>query len=163
MELSAADRRLVSAMGLGLPLCQRPFQEVGRQAGLSEHQVISALRRMAAEGTISRIGVIVRHHELGYKANAMVVWDIPDEDVGRMGKQIKKFDFVTLCYRRERRPPQWPYNLFCMIHGRERDLVLDNVATLVQECGLEGAPSEVLFSGRRFKQRGAIYHQGNAP
>jgi len=69
-----------------------------------------------------------------------------------------RFEFVTLCYRRPRRLPDWPYNLFTMIHGRDRDEVLANIDRLVRECGLEDIPRDVLFSRRRFKQRGAIYH-----
>ena len=36
------------------------------------------------------------------------------------GRILADLPFVTLCYRRPRRPPRWPYNLFCMIHGRDR-------------------------------------------
>ncbi|HEB79812.1 MAG TPA: Lrp/AsnC family transcriptional regulator [Rhodospirillales bacterium] len=161
-ELTGADRRLVTAMGPGLPLCRRPFREIGARAGLSEKNVITALKRMLEAGIISRLGVVVRHHELGYKANAMVVWDIADEDVDQIGERFKTFDFITLCYRRKRRPPQWPYNLFSMIHGRERQAVLAQVDELARACGLEDAPREILFSGRRFKQRGAVYNSGGA-
>ena len=148
---------MITAVERGLPLCRRPFREIGKQAGISESEVIAALGRMAESGIISRMGVIVRHHELGYRNNAMVVWDIPDEKAGEIGRRFKTFAFVTLCYRRKRRPPVWPYNLFCMVHGRERDVVLAQVEELAEGCGLKDMPREVLFSGRRFKQRGAVY------
>ena len=108
---------------------------------------------------IKRFGVVVRHHELGYQANAMTVWNIPDEMVSELGPCMGQFEFVTLCYRRPRRLPQWPYNLFTMIHGQDRNDVLVNIQTLVTSCGLEDIEHEVLFSTRRFKQRGAIYHK----
>jgi len=113
-------------------------------------------------GVIKRLGVVVRHHELGYRANAMTVWNIPDEQVSEVGRCIGHFEFVTLCYRRPRRLPDWPYNLFTMIHGRDRDEVLANIDHLVHECGLGSIEREVLFSQRRFKQRGAIYHAADA-
>jgi hypothetical protein len=74
-----------------------------------------------------------------------------------VGLRLAAFDFVTLCYRRPRRPPRWPYNLFCMIHGRDRQTVLGLVECLVVEGGLAGMPCSVLFSRRRFKQCGGRY------
>ena len=64
---------------------------------------------------------------------------------------------VTLCYRRQRALPDWPFNLFCMIHGRSRAGVLERIGSLRADCGLGGFDSSVLFSRRRFKQRGAFY------
>lgn len=156
-NLTAADRRLVTAIQHGLPLVSRPYAELGRQCGLSEEEVIHRLAALLADGTIKRLGVVVRHRELGYRANAMVVWDIPDERVSELGHCIGRFDFVTLCYRRPRRLPAWPYNLFCMIHGQDRDAVLKRVHQIEQHCNLADVPHEALFSRRRFKQRGAIY------
>lgn len=165
-HLTAADHRLVAAIQHGLPLVSHPYAELGRQCGLSEGEVINRLAALLADGTIKRLGVVVRHRELGYRANAMVVWDIPDEQVSELGHCIGRFDFVTLCYRRPRRLPAWPYNLFCMIHGQDRDAVLERVRHIEQHCQLTEVPHEVLFSRRRFKQRGAIYAPapaGNAP
>jgi DNA-binding Lrp family transcriptional regulator len=156
-NLTEADRRLVAAIQHGLPLVSHPYAELGRQCGLSEAEVINRLAALLADGTIKRLGVVVRHRELGYRANAMVVWDIDDARVSELGHCIGRFDFVTLCYRRPRRLPAWPYNLFCMIHGQDRDAVLERVRQIEQHCGLADVPHEVLFSRRRFKQRGAIY------
>ena len=153
---------LIGAIQHGLPLVSRPFAEIGAGIGLAEHEVIAALASLVEQGVIKRMGVVVRHHELGYRANAMVVWDIPDDRVSELGQRIGSFDFVTLCYRRPRRLPEWRYNLFTMIHGRHRDEVLNLVAQLKQQCGLENVAHEVLFSCRRFKQCGARYVANSA-
>ena len=87
----------------------------------------------------------------------MVVWDIPDAQVIEVGRRLGEFDCVTLCYQRPRRLPLWSYNLFCMIHGRDRHTVLDRIKGIAQSAGLQGFRHEILFSGRRFKQRGARY------
>jgi siroheme decarboxylase len=155
--LSDRDLELVEAIQAGLPLVSRPYAAIGACIGMEEAEVIARLGGLLRDGVIKRMGVVVRHHELGYRSNAMVVWDIPDERVARLGPCMGKFDFVTLCYRRPRRLPDWPYNLFCMIHGRDRAGVLANVAQLVEQCALQGVRHEVLFSRRRFKQRGAYY------
>ncbi len=157
-ELDGDDEALIAAIQTGLPLVPEPYAEIGRRIGLPEDEVIARLQRLLAAGVIKRLGVVVRHHELGYRANAMTVWDIPDERVDALGACMGRFEFVTLCYRRPRRLPDWPYNLFTMIHGRDRNEVLSNIGRLVHACGLENVPHEVLFSRRRFKQRGALYH-----
>jgi DNA-binding Lrp family transcriptional regulator len=159
MVLSAADRRLLAAIEEGLPLVERPYAAVGAKIGLRETAVIAGLRRLVADGVIRRFGVMVRHRELGYGANAMVVWDVPDARVPEVGRTLAGLPFVTLCYRRPRRLPVWPYNLFCMVHGRERGAVEALVETASAAAGLDALPRAVLFSRRRFKQRGARYAQ----
>ena len=154
---SENDRALLVSVENGLPLVPRPFDEVAAQLGKSETEVILGLERLLDGGAIRRFGVVVRHQELGYRANAMTVWDIPDSDVDDVGNRLATFPFVTLSYRRPRRPPVWPYNLFAMIHGRDRATVEAQIQTLVEELSLRDAPHDVLFSRRRFKQRGARY------
>jgi DNA-binding Lrp family transcriptional regulator len=156
-ELSAAEQRLMGALQHGLDLVPRPFARLGEQAGLEEAEVIATLKRWRGEGLIKRFGIVVRHHELGYTANAMVVLDIPDDEVERVGALLAAEPEVTLCYRRRRHAPEWPYNLFCMIHGRARGEVEAAAAELRQRLGLSGYPHAMLFSRRRFKQRGAHY------
>ncbi len=141
----------------GLPLVDRPYREIGKRLGWFEQRVIDTLQGMIDAGIIKRLGVVVRHHELGYRANAMVVWDVPDDRVDELGQQLGRQDCVTLCYQRPRRLPDWPYNLFCMVHGRDRDDVLACIGRIVEGLGLEAVAYAVLFSGRRFKQRGARY------
>ena len=157
MEIDPLDLALMRSIENGLPLVKRPYAEVGVGLGLSETEVIERIAKLQQQQLIKRFGVVVRHRELGYKANAMVVWDVPDDQVSRYGHCLGKFTHVTLCYQRPRSLPQWPYNLFTMIHGRDKEEVLANVKAIADECGLGAVPREVLFSGRRFKQRGAHY------
>ena len=156
-ELTLPEQKLMGALQHGLDLVPQPFARLGEQAGLDEAEVIATLKRWRGEGLIKRFGVVVRHHELGYTANAMVVWDLPDDEVERIGTALAAEPEVTLCYRRRRHAPEWPYNLFCMIHGRARGEVEAAAASLRQRLGLSQVPYAVLFSRRRFKQRGAHY------
>lgn len=154
------DQILIEAIQDGFPLTLRPFADIGAAIGWREEEVIAGLANLRDLGIIKRFGLIVRHHELGFRANAMVVWDAPDDRVSEIGARLQTFSFITLCYRRKRNLPDWPYNLYCMIHGRQRDEVLAQVERLSTECGLGEYPRQVLFSGRRFKQRGAKYGTG---
>ena len=152
---SAED--LIDAIQGGLPLVPRPYLEVAERLGCTEVEVIDHLSKLLDNGIIKRLGVVVRHHELGYRANAMVVWDIADDQVDRLGLLLGDQDCVTLCYQRPRRLPDWPYNLFCMVHGRDRSEVLACIDRFAAALDIGDLPHEVLFSGRRFKQRGARY------
>jgi len=153
------DQALITIIQSGLPITATPYADVGEALGMDESEVLSRLQRLNDSNVIKRLGVVVRHHELGYRSNGMIVWNIPDDAVAELGVCMGQFDFVTLCYRRPRRLPEWPYNLFTMIHGQDRDDVLKNVQFLIKSCNLDEIDHEVLFSTRRFKQRGAIYHK----
>ena len=157
MVLNEQDYRLIAEIQDGLPLSSRPYTDIGQRLGLSEQQVIERISALQESGVIKRMGIVVRHHELGYTANAMVVWDVPDDQVDAVGERLGSQPCVTLCYQRPRKLPHWPYNLFCMIHGQQRERVLDHIDRIVTTQGLEQIPHKILFSGKRFKQRGAKY------
>ena len=161
LHLSSEDRALIKAVQSGLPVVSRPYAEIAKQLNSSEADVISRLQYLIDNGAIKRYGVVVRHKELGYTANGMVVWDIPDDKVEEIGMCIGKYDCVTLSYRRPRRLPDWSYNLFTMVHGSSREEVTQKVEEIVEKCGLQNMEHNILFSTRRFKQRGASYTPKN--
>lgn len=153
-EITDSDKRLIAALQTGLPLVARPYAQIANQLGISETSLVARLVEWLDDGCIKRLGVVVRHHELGYKANAMVVFDVPDSEVSSVGKRLAHEPGVTLCYRRERCLPYWKPNLYCMVHGRSRSEVEPIIEHL---CEVAGYPCEPLFSLRRFKQCGARY------
>lgn len=162
MELNDRDLDLVSALCDGLPLDSHPYRALGQTVGMTEAEVIERLGALAEAGVIRRLGIIVRHHELGYSANAMVVWDVPDAEVSGVGAALGACPEVSLCYRRPRRLPDWPYNLFTMVHGHDRDQVEALVAMMAAREGVAHYRREALFSTRRFKQCGARYGRRQA-
>jgi len=157
-QMSEQERDcLVAAVQEGFPLVSRPFAAIARTCATSEVAVIAGIEELRRSGAIKRIGVVVRHRELGYRANAMAVWDAPDHRVTHLGRCIGEFPFVTLCYRRSRHLPHWTYNLYCMVHGSDHEAVRDRIAEIIDHCNLGDLPHALLFSQRRFKQRGARY------
>jgi len=162
----AGESGVVSAWGLlrlrkqleqGLPLTARPYQTLAERTGLSEREVMSAITQWQEQGLIKRFGLVVKHRTLGYTANAMVVWNIPDEQVQALGKTMAGIPFITLCYQRPRQLPTWPYNLFCMIHGTSRVRVLAQLDSLITEYNLQNVQHSVLFSNKAYRQRGGRY------
>lgn len=153
--LTASDRRLLAVLEPGLQVVPEPYKALAWAAGMGEEQVLVRLGALQEAGIITRLGLIVRHREIGYRANAMSVWSVPDAEVDRVGELFAAQPFVTLCYRRPRRLPDWPYNLFCMIHGQDRETVAGEARSLTALAGLEAQPHAILFSSRCFRQRGA--------
>ncbi|MGY6277404.1 siroheme decarboxylase subunit beta [Methylomonas sp. MgM2] len=155
--IDVLDFQLIAAVQAGLPLVARPYAAVAEQLSIGEDEVIRRLRRLKDRGLIRRWCVVVKHRQLGYTANAMVVMDVPDRQVAEIGKLLSRQASVNLCYLRPRQDDVWPYNLYCMIHGKDKNAVLREWAALQRACGLDDYRHEVLFSGRCFKQRGALY------
>ncbi len=155
--IDVIDRQLIVLLQQGLPLVSRPYAVVAESLKLTEDEVLNRVAALKKKGVIKRLGVIVNHRRLGYKSNAMVVFDVPDDLVEQIGEHVSQFSFVNLCYQRPRQGEQWPYNLYCMIHGKSREKVLQQLKHLIESCGLSQCKSEVLFSKQCFKQRGAFY------
>lgn len=157
--IESIDFQLIAAVQAGLPIAARPYAVIAEKLGLSEQEVIERLSHLKVQGLIKRWGVVVRHRQLGYQANAMIVMNIADDRVEELGRKISTQDCVNLCYQRPRQGETWPYNLYCMIHGKSREVVLQQWESVRQSCGLVEVTFEVLFSRRCFKQRGALYRQ----
>lgn len=149
--------RLRALLEQGMPLEPRPWLALANACGLSEEEVIACVRRWQDEGLIKRLGLVVKHRQLGLRANAMVVWDLPDAQVPLVGRRLAAEPAVTLCYERPRRLPDWPYNLFCMIHGCRREKVLQQLTGIIDRQGLQDVRHAVLFSTRAWRQRGGRY------
>jgi DNA-binding Lrp family transcriptional regulator len=154
--LRPGDRDLLQALTRGLAIQPRPFAVLAYEVGRSETDVLERIGALSDAGIVTRIGVILRHRALGWRSNAMVVWQVPGEDIDRAGVSLAAAQGVTLCYQRRTDPARWPYNLYCMIHARSRSEALTTLGRAAAEAGIAGLPHRVLFSVRCFKQTGAM-------
>lgn len=161
-SLRDVDRRVLSALQDGLPPEPRPYRAIARRAGISEFRAQETIGELIGRGVIRRLGLIVRHRALGYRHNAMAVFDVPDHLVADRGRLVAASGLATLCYRRERRMPQWPFNLYLMVHARSHAEALGTIGQLRDRCGLD-FPGEILFGTRCFKQQAAQYFPGARP
>jgi len=150
----ALDIAIVKATQAGLPLVARPYHLIAEQVGATPEAVMGRLSRMQAQGLIRRIGVVPNHYRLGYRGNGMSVWDIPDDRIVRVGRQVGALDYVSHCYHRPRHLPEWRYNLFAMVHGQTRDEVEQKVADIAALLGDDARAHEILYSTRILKKTG---------
>ena len=152
--MNALDQKIVRATQAGLPIVEEPYRSVAGELGISQEVLVSRLEALLADGRIRRIGAVPNHYALGYTANAMTVWDIDDEAVGALGAQVGALAFVSHCYRRPRRLPDWPYNLFAMVHGRSRAETEAGTEAIRALLSSAWRASDVLYSTRILKKTG---------
>ena len=152
--LDATDRRMIRATQGGLPLRRDPYGALAAELGLEEGEVMERLRRMLVRGVIRRIGAVPNHYKLGIVANGMSVWDVDDGVIESVGATVGALPFVTHCYQRPRRLPLWPYNLFAMVHGRNRTEVTEQVKRIAGIVGAAARAHDVLYSTRILKKTG---------
>ena len=152
--LDELDRRIVVATQAGLPLVTEPYREIARTLGTTEDEVLRRMGRMLEQGIIRRIGAVPNHYALGFRGNGMSVWDVPDDKVRHYGRLIGALEYVSHAYRRPRHPPEWRYNLFAMVHGRDRAEVMEKVERIAAMLGGDNRAHEVLFSTRILKKTG---------
>jgi DNA-binding Lrp family transcriptional regulator len=148
------DRALIVATQDGLPLVPRPYHAIAERLGLVPEEVMRRLERLLADGVIRRIGAVPNHYAIGWTANGMTVWDVPDEAIDAIGAEVGALDFVTHCYRRPRALPEWPYNLFAMVHGGTREEVLAKAGVIADLLGERVRTRDILFSSRILKKSG---------
>lgn len=154
MTLDTTDRRILKATASGLPLTPHPFEEVGRWLFLPENEVIARMQAMQDDGVIRRVAVAPNHYALGLAANGMSVWDIADDRVEILGARVGALPFVSHCYLRPRALPDWPYNLFAMLHGHTRDEVEAKRGDVAALLGDACRSNDILYSNRILKKTG---------
>ncbi len=154
LTLDEIDRELIVLTQKGLPLAPRPYHLLGLILGISGEEVMTRMRAMLASGKIRRIAAVPNHYVLGYRANGMTVWDVPDDKVRALGKMVGNLPFVSHCYHRPRHLPLWSYNLFAMVHGKRKQEVKRHISQILKLLGDDCRAHDVLYSTRILKKTG---------
>ena len=154
VETTSVDEAIVRATQAGLPRVAGPYHAVAESLGVAPEVVIERMRAMMASGAIRRIGVVPNHYRLGLAANGRSVWDGDDARLDERGMRIRGLPGVSPCYRRPRRLPAWRYNLFAMVHGRDRAECEAQVREIAALLGGFARAHDVLFSTRVLKKTG---------
>ncbi len=147
--------KLVRELQGDIPLVAEPFSEIAKRLGCSEAQVLEEIAKLSLEGIIRRFGAILGHRQAGFACNVLVMWEIPEAMVDKAGEYMASFEEVSHCYLRDT-PEDWPYNLYTMIHGRNKEevnRVVEGIAEKVNPCRYR-----VLKSVREFKKTSMVYY-----
>lgn len=154
MTPDANDRRILKATASGLPLVPHPFAEVAGWLQLEEAEVIARMQAMQDRGIIRRVALAPNHYALGLAANGMSVWDLEDGAAETLGARVGALACVSHCYLRPRALPDWPYNLFAMLHGQSRAEVEARRAEVAALLGPACRGHDILYSTRILKKTG---------
>jgi siroheme decarboxylase len=154
MTLDDTDLAIMHATQAGLPLTPQPYQRIAEQLGLTAEIVMTRMAAMQEQGIIRRIGAVPNHYKLGYRFNGMTVWNVPDEVIDELGEKVGQLEFVSHCYHRPRHLPEWPYNLFAMVHGKTQEDVDQQIRQITDLLGDYNQGREVLYSTKILKKTG---------
>ncbi len=151
VQMDELDTRLLKLTQDGIPLTHSPFADVAKELGMTEEDVVDRIKHLQVNGFIRRFGASIGHRAIGITANAMCTWNVPDELVEEVGAVMAGFTEVTHCYERPRYP-DWPYNLFTMVHSYTRD----DCERIAKEISIATGISDynLLYSVREFKKTG---------
>jgi DNA-binding Lrp family transcriptional regulator/REP element-mobilizing transposase RayT len=159
--LDEIDRKIIQTTQAGLPLTSEPYQAIAEQLGLTSDEVMMRLSAMQNNGIIRRTGAVPNHYKLGYRFNGMTVWNVPDDVIDELGQKVGQLEFVSHCYHRPRHLPEWPYNLFAMVHGKSQEEVDRQIRKIAEVLGNSNLGHEVLYSTRILKKTG--FRSGGQP
>ena len=114
--LTDLEKKIIALLQTDIPIVKRPFQEMAQNIGISEEKFLAVLTDLDARGMIRRFGATLKHQKSGFNANAMVAWNVDEDQVEKTGSIMATFQEITHCYRRNP-APGWKYNLYTMVHA----------------------------------------------
>lgn len=147
--MDETDFKLLAVMQNGILLTVEPFKEIALAIGITQQEVMTRLKRLKQEGVIRRFGASIRPNTLGFTANALVAWKIPQNRVQEVGTYLSRLPEISHCYERKSVAGKWEYNLYTVIHARESE----NIERLVTQISTETEIDEykILYSIRDLK------------
>ncbi len=154
MMLTEIEKKVIACLQGDLPVVQRPFLELSEKLGITENEFIEIVDNLNERGIIRRFGATIKHQKSGFKANAMVAWKIPEDQVQAAGGKMASFQEVTHCYRRNP-APGWEYNMYTMVHAATEKACHGTVARISQAVG--HTDYILLFSKKELKKTSMKY------
>lgn len=147
--LDDRDFEIIGMLEQDLPLVPRPFKEMAAKLAMEEEELLDKARSYLSAGAMRRFAAVLNHRQAGFMANAMSVWKVPQERLQEVGQTMATFSAVTHCYQRPVYP-DWPYNIFAMIHGRNECECITVVSAIAGATGINDY--ELLYSTQEFKK-----------
>lgn len=157
-EPTEDDKEFIRQLQKDLEITDRPFLAPAQSLGMTEEQVLERLKYYEKIGVMRRFAAILRHRDAGFTANGMIVWKVPDGRIDEVGEKLGAFSQVSHCYQRPVYP-DWPYNVFSMIHCKSEDEAREMAKTIQGQIGVDDY--RILFSSREFKKTRVEYFVEN--
>ena len=152
--MDAVDKKIIRAMQDEFPLVAEPYKEIAERIGVTEAELLKRLQSYKEDGQIRKMGAVLRHREVGFAANVLCAWEVPADRLAATAVKLAESPAVSHCYDRNTMP-DWPYNVYTMIHGHSREECEAIAAKLAAENQLENRA--MLFSVKEWKKTSMRY------
>ena len=153
-ELASRDKEFIRELQKDLEVTPRPFDILAKNLGITVDELFKKAIEYETMGVMRRFAAILRHRDAGFAANGMIVWMVPEDKMDEVGYKLASFPQVSHCYRRPVYP-DWPFNLFSMIHARTIEAAKKIAIELSNFVGIN--EYKILFSSREFKKERVKY------
>ncbi|KJS33122.1 MAG: transcriptional regulator [Desulfatitalea sp. BRH_c12] len=152
--LTDTEKQVIASIQGDMPIVERPYEQIASRLGMSEARLLEILRDLVDRGIIRRFGATLRHQKSGFRANAMVAWQVDETRIDAVGKLMASFQAVSHCYRRDP-TDEWPYNLYTMVHGQDEADCRQTAEKMARDAAVDRY--ELLFSRRELKKTSMQY------
>ncbi|MBC8059125.1 MAG: Lrp/AsnC family transcriptional regulator [Clostridiaceae bacterium] len=146
---NSLDISIIRKMQEDLPLVPEPFKLIADELGIKEEQLIEKIKEFCNRGIIRRFGATLNHRNIGFKANAMVVWNVPEDRLTEVSDIMIQFSQVSHCYQRPTFP-NWPFNLFTMVHGETKVECEKVISEIINSVNINDF--SILYSTKELKK-----------
>ncbi|HHY72558.1 MAG TPA: Lrp/AsnC family transcriptional regulator [Bacillus bacterium] len=148
-EISEKERLMIRELQKDLPIIANPFEEWAQNASVSVEQLLKTAEKFIELGQMRRFAALLHHRKAGFKANGMGIWAVPNDMVEEIGAKMASFKAVSHCYKRPTYP-DWPYNIFTMVHGKDREECETVLQAIEDEVGIKDR--DVLYSSKQYRK-----------
>ena len=152
--LEQNDWKVIDALSDGIPIAPEPYLILAEKAEMGEAEFLSRMEAMKNNGVLRRVGAIIKHRKAGFFANALCAWVVPAEKTDEIGGAVARESAVSHCYSRLP-APGWPYNLYVMVHAKDRASCESVIRRLEAENGL--SEGKRFYSVREWKKSSMRY------
>ena len=158
-EPTEQDKDFIRELQKNMDIIDEPFVNAAKNLGLTENEVFEKMKHYEDIGVMRRFAAILRHRQIGFTANGMIVWKVDGDKISEVGSKLGSFPQVSHCYERPTYP-DWPYNVFSMIHCKTHDEAYGVAKTIQDQIHVDDY--NILFSTREFKKTRVEYFVENS-
>ena len=158
-EPTEQDKDFIRELQKDMEIIDEPFVQAANNLGITEDELFAKMKHYESVGVLRRFAAILRHRQVGFTANGMIVWKVPEGRITSVGETLGSFPQVSHCYERPTYD-DWPYNVFSMIHCKTHDEAHDVAKTIQNQINVD--EYKILFSSREFKKTRVEYFVENS-
>ena len=158
-EPTEQDKDFIRELQKDMEIIDEPFVKAANNLGITENELFEKMKQYEDNGVMRRFAAILRHRQVGFTANGMIVWKVPEDKISEVGAKLGAFPQVSHCYERPTYS-DWPYNVFSMIHCKTHDEANEMAKTIQNQIHVDDY--KILFSSREFKKTRVEYFVENS-